>query len=482
MAPSHIQPSLLSTLETLDEPSDAPPAKGSMTAVATASVTVSSTISGSVNAGKALFKKAGGTSLHSSLSMMSKTSDRVKSGNVGGKHNALEHQVVLGNAMHGNLAQTSKQTGLLPGPPNIPVPIRVPVPLTVTSGSISTVTTSKTQAVRAAQIPVTSSGPVRQLFPQTTSNQTSTGISLLGPQPVYSPLIASPPAPSIPIISKASIQASKPSQQFTKSSAQNSGSSKHQSGRSRPSEGASTIQNLPPNASNSKDKHSAAPKNTQATMYSSVINTGATSSEPQAPSSGFNNVDVIEQPLQQIMKTPMLFQESAAQLTKPKKKSTYSDAVGKKNESSHVQGSKVNQVGAIGTHPCGPQPPPPQQHKLNLAPGTRPVGPSNVGDKVSEDFIMKRGNIHFLIKGVSVEKRVRTTIPWSEVSVTTAPGPIGGPSSSGGGGERSRPPSGDMLPPNMDPSPFQKQASFEEEQGKLSPVTTSLGPIGPPSR
>eukprot|EP00731_Ephydatia_muelleri_P037519 Em0494g4a len=69
--------------------------------------------------------------------------------------------------------------------------------------------------------------------------------------------------------------------------------------------------------------------------YSSVIGTQGESQPappvpPPPPPHTVAQASVIEQPLQQIMKTPSLFQEPAAQLAKPKKKSTYSDAVGKK--------------------------------------------------------------------------------------------------------------------------------------------------------
>ena len=69
--------------------------------------------------------------------------------------------------------------------------------------------------------------------------------------------------------------------------------------------------------------------------YSRVINAAPMpaaavqeSSQQQPPQQQLG--DVIEQPLQQIMKTPTIFQDPAAQLAKAKKKSTYSDAVGKK--------------------------------------------------------------------------------------------------------------------------------------------------------
>ena len=107
----------------------------------------------------------------------------------------------------------------------------------------------------------------------------------------------------------------------------------------------------------------------------------------------------IEQPLQQIMKTPTIFQEPAIQLTKPKK---YSDAVGKKMHEAvahstgktSVSGNCLTTSGAPSVVPpplplCLPPsltptlslpsslpsslPHPPIVHTLNLAPGSRPI-------------------------------------------------------------------------------------------------------------
>ena len=111
---------------------------------------------------------------------------------------------------------------------------------------------------------------------------------------------------------------------------------------------------------------------------------------------------LIEQPLQQIMKTPTIFQEPATQLTKPKK---YSDAVGKKmNEAAAHSSAKTAVPGNVLVtvaqtvvpsslpHPAlslPPTLPPPLSlpssslppslprpnvaHILNLAPGSRPI-------------------------------------------------------------------------------------------------------------
>ena len=86
--------------------------------------------------------------------------------------------------------------------------------------------------------------------------------------------------------------------------------------------------------------------------YSRVINAAPvtaigqdTSSVQPHPLGG--GVEVIEQPLQQIMKTPTIFQDPATQLTKAKKKSTYSDAVGKKSGGS-------GNLGGVGVAISGP--------------------------------------------------------------------------------------------------------------------------------
>ena len=149
--------------------------------------------------------------------------------------------------------------------------------------------------------------------------------------------------------------------------------------------------------------------------YSRVINAApTTASGLDTGSAQPHPLDVIEQPLQQIMKTPTIFQDPATQLGKTKKKSTYSDAVGKKSgasggvvatgvgvavgvatsgsassiigipppvASSGVTGS-VGGSGAGGGALVLQAPPssqtisiPPQNPKMiNRAPGTRPVG------------------------------------------------------------------------------------------------------------
>ncbi len=96
---------------------------------------------------------------------------------------------------------------------------------------------------------------------------------------------------------------------------------------------------------------------------------------------------VIEQPLHQIMNTPTILQEPASQIAKPRKKSTYSDAVGKKLQTTAIAASSDAKVGghlggggvgvglglppsslaALSAHISMPQPP------LSLAPGAWPL-------------------------------------------------------------------------------------------------------------
>lgn len=403
-------PSLTSYMGTYEEPSDAPPARGSTTAVASMNVAISSTPS-CVNTGKATSKKAGGmaTAPHTVVPTANKPgNDRTTSTKgVISRHSSADQQQL--GMVQGGANTGSKGVGLLSGPGAIlpqplPHPVRLPALLPGGSGVVGVVSGNRSlPASTTAQFPTT--GAVRRLFSQhqqqqqSTSSQNSTVFSLLGPHP---------PSTSLPhstITSKSSTsQASKLAQQSiypAKSSVGGGGNTKQPNHVFRGGKGSDATSNLgqsvPSNTSGGKEKHPPISKSSsQQSMYSSVINTGMSSSstlDQSHMSSG--SPDVIEQPVQQIMKTHMLFPESATQLTKPKKKSTYSDAVGKKNESVcqgvMIQGSKGVHLGGIVSHPPPPPPPqapavavgsqvPPTQHKLNLAPGTRPI---NSAEKVS---------------------------------------------------------------------------------------------------
>ena len=210
--------------------------------------------------------------------------------------------------------------------------------------------------------------------------------------------------------------------------------------------------------------------------YSSVIGTQGESQPPPLlppppPLPSVPQASAIEQPLQQIMKTPSLFQEPAAQLAKPKKKSTYSDAVGKKPQSASDAGAWVSvgaaQFGVSGVVPLDSAV---QQGKINLAPGAKPVG----SDQSSE-------------KSPSFEKQHKQN-PWNEVDFpldeglsSGGLGPIGPPP-----GRSSRPgpsfspglPSSKTSPPtpSFGNTPYRSDTSPALKSPLLGPVPPALLP------
>lgn len=325
-------------------------------------------------------------------------------------------------------ASSSKHAGLLPGPANPSQPLPPPssrpsVPTLASSGGVaSVVSASKHQPPGSGSQVLSSTGAVRRLFGSQQSNpgQNPSILSLLGPQPSAYPPLVNPsttvstshnPITSKPSTSQAVKQSIYPAKSSISSSSSSSSSGGNTKQHTQPNagfrgKGADATpflgQNVPPSTSTAKEKHvqAMAKMPSQQTMYSSVTSTGGA----VAPQESVG--EVIEQPMQQIMKTPMIFHESATQLTKPKKKSTYSDAVGKKNEVVAPVGNQGGQLGGIGTHsqppppssavPTGPQPPL-NQHKLNLAPGTRPVGMPNNTEKVRRSFHCWQDDNFFLV-------------------------------------------------------------------------------------
>ncbi len=146
----------------------------------------------------------------------------------------------------------------------------------------------------------------------------------------------------------------------------------------------------------------------------------------------------------------MIFPETATQLSKPKKKSTYSDAVGKKNDVSvgggsggggvGGQGNKMSQLGGSNGgggggpgYSSGSQGPsivppqqqqqqqPQQQHKLNLAPGSRP----NMGDKVIaclHSSPCSRENINFSVEEKNILRKKKFAKNYFEQFYFISPG------------------------------------------------------------
>ena len=397
-----------------DQLSIAPPARGSHAPVASANVAAASIISTSATGmTKAPVKKLSGplSAPHASSGMSAgKTmSDKLivsnkTSGHLGGVC-GKQHASIIPDMQH---ISTSK-SGLVPvqgtsGPvPPGSLPSSVPFS---SAGSTTSTTTNTNSASKSSVIPTSASagtpviGAVRRLFSQQQQSSSATistaaaaagnngggSSSLLGPQPSsYLPSLIHMPSPSLALHQGT---LSKPTAYSIKSNAHigtgaSGGSkplrSKHPESQNAPL-AVTKDKSLPPQSSSTK---SSATK----LHYSNIISTGAPPLDSQAtPTVGcvvFG--DVIEQPLHQIMNTPMLFHESTAQLAKPKKKSTYSDAVGKKNESSMALAGKMSVLAAHATNTGGPMgslPPPQQQHKLSLAPGTRSVVTMDTGDKV----------------------------------------------------------------------------------------------------
>lgn len=269
--------------------------------------------------------------------------------------------------------------------------VKYSVPLTPTSGPVrrlfaatTTAHSSTTQTITSVvTVTQTTAVPLSSLAPGGLVQSSGSGSGLV-PQPPRVPLSSTGVGPQQPL--------AKPIQPITT---------------------ASTIPLKPPqNQTDHFDSKTTKPDTVPAasSSYSRVIGSHLTNQVAAASSSSSSGL--IEQPLQQIMKTPTIFQEPATQLTKPKK---YSDAVGKKvqegvlphstskplapgnnlvitaSPSCSVGGGPVlvqptlslppSLPAAIllpaslssSLPPSLPPPPHPVAHSLNLAPGSRPT-------------------------------------------------------------------------------------------------------------
>ena len=245
------------------------------------------------------------------------------------------------------------------------------------------------------------SGAVRRLFAATTVQsgplQTIAVVSVAQtttlPMPTQSPSFQSsgtfvPPPPQLPPVTNAVV-----SQQYMVPVGKTS-----QPYPTTSLASTNVTKGPPSHAEHYETKTDAAPSTASSSSYSRAIGSHLTSQIASLH---------IEQPLQQIMKTPTIFQEPATQFTKPKK---YSDAVGKKlSEAAAYSSAKPP---AVSGNPLVTAPPPlpppvlpppplslPPLHPpslppsltsslppslslppsmapiLNLAPGTRPVMP-----------------------------------------------------------------------------------------------------------
>eukprot|EP00731_Ephydatia_muelleri_P037731 Em0548g3a len=205
--------------------------------------------------------------------------------------------------------------------------------------------------------------------------------------------------------------------------------------------------------------------------YSSVIGTQGESQPappvpPPPPPHTVAQASVIEQPLQQIMKTPSLFQEPAAQLAKPKKKSTYSDAVGKKpqTDAGAWAGVGAGQFGGSGVVLLDGAAVQGSQTKINLAPGAKPVGSDQ-----SE-------------KSPSFEKQNKQNL-WNELDFPMDEGPSGGLGPIGPPPGRSSRPGPSFSPglPSSKTSPPTPSFGNTPYRSDTSPALKSplLGPVPP---
>ena len=391
----------------------APPAKGSNAVVASVNAAISSmvTLSDSASTKPGSKKTAGGPSASHGVSAPSAASkapvERLSAGSSktsSGQGSAYpgKHLGYSGGIEH---VPTSK-AGLIPLPTASTLTTVAGVPSSalqvVSSGYINNNTGTNTLPVfssksAATQVSVSVGGQggsvARRLFHQQPGNagpsvetvgMPSSNTSLLGPQPVNYP---SHPSSSVHQGHQMSLPKSTSAlaaKSFPHAATVQVGSLKQQKSK-HPDAHAPSLAIVKEKAPPVQQPQS---KGSGKMHYSNVINPGSTSGTEISSSApvvvgGMTAADVIEQPMHQIMNTPMLFQD---QITRTKKKSTYSDAVGKKNDASSGQSSKAVSMSAHSNiAPIGPLPPLQQQQqqpKLNLAPGTRPLVSGNTVDKV----------------------------------------------------------------------------------------------------
>ena len=240
---------------------------------------------------------------------------------------------------------------------------------TATTGIVmTTVNTASYTSSSKSSIPVTSSGPVRRLFTSSMAAQTTTVISATQTVP-YPPKLSTSSTVTISqkpaTVTTTSIVPSKPT--------------------NVPPPPPPMVATIAPIGKQSRPAETALRVSEALPKYVALFNKGVslTYSGVMGFQDSTQTSSVIEQPLQQIMKTPTILQEPATQITKPKKKSTYSDAVGKKLSTTDPS----SKMAPLNTGSCNQfiptQAPPSQvtQPKLNLAPGSRPTV-SDTGDKV----------------------------------------------------------------------------------------------------
>ena len=157
------------------------------------------------------------------------------------------------------------------------------------------------------------------------------------------------------------------------------------------------LQRVPNNKSNNFESTAQTDKIVRTTVASAsaikTVTVSAGSSTLTSSSASVNNDQQSQNVFEQIMKTPSIFQEAASQIAQPKK---YSDAVGKKSNSfdsgTHSGSTKMSYSGVMGGVTSVSNVPNNEgvnnigQSKINLAPGTRPVG-SESSSKVRQETL-----------------------------------------------------------------------------------------------
>ena len=223
-----------------------------------------------------------------------------------------------------------------------------------------------------ASSPVTarSSGPVRQLFTSSTTPSSAALVSSLSNPPPQSPSL---PPQSKPLPTQARSVSIATTTATTRS---NYESQRHPPPPPPPHSTVAKTTPLLPRVSSSLPSDvivSTAPSKPPPTKQLSVPASTVTAAAA-APEQSQN---VIEQ----ILKTPSIFQEAASQIAQPKK---YSDAVGKKQSmeqpSCHPPKPSVMAAPMVYPPPVGSGAP--LKAAINLAPGSRPQLGSDIANKV----------------------------------------------------------------------------------------------------
>ncbi len=341
----YVPPSTDSTSDPYDEPPAAPPVTGSFTAPAYTSISTTLTVTAPAgNPARPLQKKSSNPHIGTSVGMVS-IAGGAGTANTVVTASSDKNTTETKSSSVANLPPISRSSNppLLSNPPSS-------APILTRSSSAGSASTASSGAVRKLFVTPTVTQPAKQPTPRTSGPKAIQSRPNLKPALIQDPNTSSNTNPVLKCTSAQPV--------------------------------------FPPTSSVAS----------KTIFYSRIITS-------QEINRGGQHSEMIEQPVQQIMKTPTIFQEPATQITKPKKISTYSDAVGKKHQltvssSSNSSGFTGDIGGRIvssgSSYPVTssassiPHPSLNQGSKINLAPGSRPVVGATVTtvdtDKVSGLF------------------------------------------------------------------------------------------------